>query len=334
MNTFSWKKLAGFFAIAVATCLVVLAVWVVFVFYAYTAVTTHDEFWVEEIVARKKAAAEKRSGGRLIIVAGSTGWYGFRVATFEKTLGIPVANMAIHAGLSIAGVCSDALAVARPGDAILMGIEYEQFARDPFQYRAMGHMLRVHPAMIPELPPLEALRYVLAPPLSEFHFRWQYHQRIQRGEDVYAFGREIVSLTDEEGEITDRNEKYAKPVDPYDQPKFFEPIHPKAAERVAYYIQRFQKMGIPVFATWSPRLLHPDYDREKVAARQEEIRQFYKSQGVTIVGIPRISVAQGDEFFDHYGHLTTKAAKERSVLVSEALQANPEFQQWLKTRPN
>jgi hypothetical protein len=329
----SWKRLIGFLLIAVAACGVMFAAWVGFVFYMYNMVTTHDEFWVEAIVARKKAAAEKRQGGRLIIVAGSTGWYGFRVATMEEKLGVPVANMAIHAGLSIAGVCSDALAVARPGDAILMGFEYEQFERDPFQYRSMGHMLRVHPDMLPALPPLEALRYVLAPPLSEFQFRWEYLQRIRRGEDVYSFGREVVSLTDDEGEITDRNEKYGKPVDPYAQPKILEPIHPKAIERLSYYIKRFQKMGLPVFATWPPRLLHPDYDREQVAAFQKQMREFYEAHGVVVLGEPTISVEQGDRFFDHSGHLTAKAAKERSRIVSDWLLANPVFEKWLKTRP-
>lgn len=332
--TLSWKKLAAFLLAAAATCLVVLAVWTAFVLFAYTAVTTHDEFWVEEIVARKKAAAEKRSGGRLLIVAGSTGWYGFRTAVMEEKLGVPVANMAIHAGLSIAGVCSDALAVARPGDAILMGFEYEQFERDPFQYRSMGHMLRVHPDMLPALPPLEALRYVLAPPLSEFQFRWEYLQRIRRGEDVYAFGREVVDLTDEEGEITDRNEKYGKKIDPYAQPKVLEPINPKATERLAYYIGRFQKLGLPVFATWPPRLLHPDYDRAQVKAFQEQMRAFYQAHGVTVLGEPVVSTEQGDRFFDHSGHLTAKAARERSREVSAWLLENPLFDTWLKTRPH
>ena len=329
----SWKRLWGFLLIALATCLAAFAVWVGFVFFMYNMVTTHDEYWVEEIVARKKAAAEKREGGRLIIVAGSTGWYGFRVATLEKKLGVPVANMAIHAGLSIAGVCSDALEVARPGDAILMAFEYEQFERDPFQYRSMDHMLRVHPHMLLTLPPLEALRYVLAPPLSEFQFRWQYLQRLRSGEDIHAFAKEVVGLTDEEGEITDRNAAYAKPVDPYAQPKTLEPINPEATERLAYYIKRFRKMGLPVFATWPPRLLHPEYDRAQIAAIQKEIREFYESHGVVVVGEPTISVEQGDQFFDHSGHLTEKAARERSRIVSDWLLANPVFEEWLKTRP-
>jgi hypothetical protein len=329
----SWKKLAGFFFVALVVCAVTFALWTAFVLYGYSAVTTHDEFWVEEIVKRKKAAAEKRQGGRLIILAGSTGWYGFRVATMEKELGVPVANMAIHAGLSITGVCTDALAIVRPGDAILMAFEYEQFERDPFQYRSMAHMLRVHSELLPTLPPLEAMRYVLAPPLSEFQFRWEYQQRIARGEDVYSFGREVVGLTDEEGEITDRNEKYGKPVDPYALEKHFGAINPAATERLAYFIRRFQKMGLPVFATWGPRMMHPDYDRAAMADFQGRMRAFYNDHNVTVVGEPVISVEQGDMFFDHSGHLTAKAARERSRVVSRWLLDNPNFQQWLTTRP-
>ncbi len=331
--TLSWKKLTGFLLLVVLGCVVSFGIWVAFVFYAYDSVTTHDEFWVEEIVKRKKAAAEKRPGGRLIIVAGSTGWYGFRVATLEKTLGIPVANMAVHAGLSIIGTCSDALDVARPGDALLMAFEYEQFSRDPFQYRSMGHMLRVHPDMLLKLPPLEGLRYILTPPFSEFQFRWDYARRIRNGEDVYSFSREIVSLTDEEGEITERNEKYGKPVNPRLLTKTIDPVNPAAEETMLYYIRRFQKLGLPVFATFPPRLMQPDYDRAQVAEFQENMRKFFAENGVTVVGTPRIAIEQGDEFFDNSGHLTAEAARERSRLVGSQLLENPAFKKWLEVRP-
>lgn len=333
MKVYTWKKLFGFLLIAVVACIAAFALWVAFVLWGYNAVTTHDEFWVEEIVRRKKAAAEKRQGGRLIILAGSSAWYGFRVHTLEEKLGVPVANMAVHAGLSIAGVSSDALAIVRPGDCILMAFEYDQFAHDPFQYRSMDHMLRVHPGMILQLPPLEAMRYVMAPPVSEFEFRWKYYQRIKSGEDVFAFGREIVDLTDEEGEITERNEKYRRALDLSAQSKTLDPVNPKATEKLAYYIGRFQKMGLPVFATWPPRLMNPDYDRQEVTGIQQQIRKFYEDHGVTVVGEPKIATEQGEAFFNHSGHLSSTAAKERSVEVAGWLLANPKFEQWVRTRP-
>jgi hypothetical protein len=330
---YSWKKLFGFLAIILITCLITFAAWLGFVFYTFNSVTTHDEYWVEKVLERKKHAAEKRQGGRLIIVAGSSAWYGFRVHELEKELGIPVVNMAIHAGLSIDGVCSDALSIMRPGDAILMAFEYEQFSREPFQYRSMAYMLRNHPDLLLGLPPIDALRFVLSPPIAELGFRIDYMNRIRRGEDVYAFGNKIVSLTDEEGEITDRNEEYYKAIPEERLDKKLEPPNREAERKIAMYAGKFHRRGAEVFACFAPKLLHPEYDRAELEKIQRQVKDFYNSHGAVFVGSPIISTTQGEQFFDNPGHLTEKGALDRSRQVAGELLANPAFQEWLKQRP-
>lgn len=330
---YTWKKLFGFLAIVVIACLATFLAWLGFVFYTFNSVTTHDEYWVEKVLERKKHAAAKRQGGRLIIVAGSSAWYGFRVRELEKQLGIPVVNMAIHAGLSIDGVCSDALSVMRPGDAILMAFEYEQFSREPFQYRSMGNMLRNHADLLLGLPPLDALQFVLSPPVSELGFRLDYMKRVRNEKDIYAFGDEVVSLTDDEGEITERNEAYGKVIPEERLDKKLERPNPDAERKIAFYAKKFHQRGAEVFACFAPKLLHPEYDRAEVADIQRQVKDFYNSHGAVFVGDPIVLTAQGDQFFDNPGHLTEKGALNRSRQVAGELLANPAFQEWLKQRP-
>lgn len=330
---YSWKKVFLFLLVLAAGFVVALGLWTVALLYGYRSVATHDEYWVEAVVQRKKDSAARKTGGRLIILAGSSGWYGFRTKPMEEILGVPVVNMAVHAGLSIEGVSRDALSIARPGDAILMAFEYEQFLREPFQYRMMGHMLRNHAAELTSLPPLEILRYLMSTPPSEFLFRWEYLQRIARGEDVYAFANTVINLTDEDGEITDRNKKYRGVVDPLEQPKFFTPVNADARKVVLRYARLFRDRGNPVFAVFAPRMLHPDYDREKVAATQEEIRAIYREGGAVPLGEAVIDTAQGEIYFDNGGHLSEFGAIERSRRVAHELLGDKAFQDWLKTRP-
>lgn len=330
---YSWKKVFLFLLVMAAGFVVALGLWTTALLYGYNSVATHDEYWVEAVVQRKKDSAARKTGGRLIILAGSSGWYGFRVKPMEEILGVPVVNMAVHAGLSIEGVSRDALSIARPGDAILMAFEYEQFLREPFQYRMMGHMLRNHAAELTSLPPLEILRYLMSTPPSEFLFRREYLQRIASGEDVYAFANTVINLTDEDGEITDRNKKYRGVVDPLEQPKFFTPINADARKVVLRYIRTFQDRGNPVFAVFAPRMLHPEYDREKVAATQEEIRAIYREGGAQPLGAAVIDTAQGETYFDNGGHLSEFGAIERSRRVAHELLGDQAFQDWLKTRP-
>ncbi len=330
---YPWKKVLGFLLFVVAGCLTAFAIWTFTLLHTYRSVATHDEFWVEAVLKKKLAAAARKTGGRLLIMAGSGGWYGFRVKPMEEALGVPVANMAIHAGLSIEGVCRDTLAVARPGDAILMAFEYEQLTREPFQYRMMGHMLRNHATELVTLPPFEALRYLMSTPPGEFSFRHEYLERIAKGEDVYAFAREVIDLTDDDGEITDRNIKYAGRVDPFDQPKAFPPLNGDARSVILRYARIFQQRGCTVFAVFSPRMMHPDYDRAKVLATQSDIRKNYESGGVVMVGEPIIDAEQGDRYFDNPGHLAESGAIFRSRLVARELLDDAAFQKWLKTRP-
>ncbi len=330
---YSWKKVFLFLLILMAGFFVALGLWTAVLLYAYHSVATHDEYWVEAVLKRKMDSASRKNGGRLIILAGSSGWYGFRVKPMEEILGVPVVNMAIHAGLSIEGVSRDALSVARPGDAILMAFEYEQFVREPFQYRMMGHMLRNHAAELPSLPPLEILRYLMSTPPSEFVFRREYLQRIARGEDVYAFANTVVNLTDEDGEITDRNKKYRGVVDPLEQPKFFPPINADARKVLLRYMKTFRERGNPVFGVFAPRMMHPEYDHEKVAATQAEMRAIYEEGGAAPVGAAVIDTAQGETYFDNGGHLSESGAIERSRRAARELLGDKTFQAWLKTRP-
>lgn len=330
---YSWNRLAGFLLVLAAACVVSFVLWCGVLLLSVHSVANHDEYWVEGILARKMSAAAKRDGGRLIILAGSGGWYGFRTKALEEVLGVPVVNLAVHAGLSIEGVSLDALSIARPGDAILMAFEYQQFERDPFQYRMIGHILRNHPWLAFQVAPDEWLRCIMAPPLSEISYRRSLTERLRKGEDMYNFARTIISLTDDEGEITDRNAKYYHAIDPSTQQKTLGDINPAARAMILRYIAIFQGRGMPVFAVFSPRLLHPDYDREQVAGVQREIRKLYEGAGVVVVGEPRIDVAQTDQYFDNGTHLTEKGAIERSRHVAEKLLAAPAFQEWLANRP-
>jgi hypothetical protein len=75
----------------------------------------------------KEAAARSAPAPRLLIVGGSSAAFGFDCKALSRELGVHALNLGLHAGLGTEFVLNQAAALARPGDLVLLGLEYEQY---------------------------------------------------------------------------------------------------------------------------------------------------------------------------------------------------------------
>ena len=78
----------------------------------------------------KRAAAEAYPAPRLFVLAGSNGRFSHRCAAMEPLLDRPCINLSIAAGIGWEFVLAGYRDLFRPGDAIYMPLEYDQYALD------------------------------------------------------------------------------------------------------------------------------------------------------------------------------------------------------------
>lgn len=87
--------------------------------------------WAFELLQAKDAISRATPGRRVIIAGGSGALFGIRAAQLEHALGVPVINMATYAGLGLPYLLHRLQAQARPGDVIVLSLEYELYSREP-----------------------------------------------------------------------------------------------------------------------------------------------------------------------------------------------------------
>lgn len=148
----SW--LAGF----ACTCAAVLLVWLLLPLATRGAVVEGNR-WVREGLARKIAASRARDG-KVVLLGGSNVLFGLSARRLEEAHGIPSVNLAQHAGLGRPYILHYALDAVRPGDVVVLVLEYALWetekSRDTRNYYVLAH----DTAYLYHLPPLQLLAFL------------------------------------------------------------------------------------------------------------------------------------------------------------------------------
>lgn len=130
-------------------------------------VGTPSSRWVFDAYQKKIAIAEQSSKNRILIVAGSNALFGINSQKIELFWHRPTINLGVNAGLGLPYILYLAKKTAKPGDIILMPMEYAlyldsgeansqiidyAFARDPSYLQQLSTLdyLRFSFAMSPE----------------------------------------------------------------------------------------------------------------------------------------------------------------------------------------
>ncbi len=97
---------------------------------AQIGVATPSSRWVFEVTEKKRQLADATPSPRALVVAGSGALFGLDAAALSRAWGLPVLNLAVNAGLGLRYILWQAEQRARPGDAVLLPLEYALFVDD------------------------------------------------------------------------------------------------------------------------------------------------------------------------------------------------------------
>jgi len=97
---------------------------------AQLSVPTPTSRWVFEAYQKKTQIAAATPSPRVLIVAGSSALFGLDAVALSRAWDRPVVNMAVNAGLGLRYILWEARQISRPGDVVLLPLEYALLVDD------------------------------------------------------------------------------------------------------------------------------------------------------------------------------------------------------------
>jgi hypothetical protein len=295
-------------------------------------VPTRESYWCFDLHRRKLATAAAIPGPKLLVVGGSGTLFGIKARQIQEQCGIPTVNLGTHAALGPAYILHLAEKAAKPGDTVLLVLEYELYtqgndnltswagaiyidflmARDPEYFRSLPWRDQVQLSMLVTTKRLKTGLNNKYSPLPE-DGRPPFNTY-----SVYD-SSQVDNLGDLCGHFTARR--------PVPQPALSVsgalargiPADASGFKEVARFCKWAETNHVRVLATFPNVARKPEYDQPPTARAVERICQFYAGLKVPVVGTAQEAILPTTDFFDTCYHLTEEAAQARTDRLIQRL---------------
>jgi hypothetical protein len=284
-------------------------------------VPTESSRWCYELNAKKLQAAQAMTNRpKLLLVGGSATLFGVSARDIQRQTGMPTVNMSTHAALGTDYILYLARQAARPGDTVLLILEYELYncgKVDPRWADAMfiDYVLARDPAYIQSLSWWERISvYMLTNTkrLKRGLKNWWQPEKRQAG--VYVYKSELI---DEYGDQTGHGQAQRPAVTPSldllsSSLAFGLETNFPARPIIEEFCEWARAHNVRVLASYPNIHYRPEYDRPSAEKAPEQIRELFASLHVPVLGTAREAIMPANQFFDTYYHPTQEAAHERT----------------------
>jgi hypothetical protein len=298
-------------------------------FYLNLGVPTGTSGWAAALIQKKMAAAEQASSPKLLLVGGSASLFGLSARTLQEETGWRTINLSSHAALGTAYILHLAQTAAKPGDTVLLVLEYELYdygkvnptwadkllvdfivARDPgfFHHLSLSEqwcvfMLTSYPRL------LEGLK-------NRFRAQEPYHDE---GMGVYS-----VSHLNKWGDLTHHTQAFRlakrEPILKSNSALGRGlPEHPQGFDTIAAFCARARTNHIRVLATFPNLCDRPSYHTEVAQRSAKTILDFFARIGVPVVGEYTDTLLPEEQFLDTMYHTTEEVALKRTQRLAQKL---------------
>lgn len=113
--------------------------------------------WIEEANDYKRQLAQAQSSPKILVVAGSAAMFGVNSQYLEDAYHRPTVNLGVNAGISLPAILHGAERTIKPGDLVLLPLEYPLYNKKEAVSSSLVHWANSHPETLLQLPFKRAL---------------------------------------------------------------------------------------------------------------------------------------------------------------------------------
>lgn len=284
----------------------------------------------------KESIANKLPSPRIMIVSGSNGLYGISARMIEDTTGVPTVNFATQVQVSLDYLLEKAKQNARPGDVLILPLEYEfYFRKDETTEVFSDYVLGGDPAYFQKLPRRDKFWIIASASFVDIC------RRIFLGaENLRAVDRTVASMgvhMNDRGDLTEHLKSAQTPADRAE-------VIATKPRTVAFKWKRMSREEywdqVAAFSNWCrahdvlclftfPSTIHfKAYDRAEAHETVDKILEAYADRNVGVLGTPYDFMMPAEDFHNSGYHLNLEASMVRTRRLIELLQ--PILNDWLE----
>ena len=289
---------------------------------------TRQSRWVAELYERKTRAADAISGPKIVLVGGSSVLFGLRADLLSRTFAVPAVNFGTHAGLDLDYILYRSMQVVRPGDMVLLCIEYEMLNGESQQVGEplLEFALARDPGYLDSLPPSRQVEAVMMLSWSRALKPWtEPATREVRPFNPYYALEHLDAYGDTLGNATVLRWDGWRGRLAQLSPLRFAPTSSKLA-RLAEYVRWCRERGIVVLGVSPPLLEDRAYAGTEFRDKFGVVEEWFRVQRVPLLLRPAEAFRPVEVFFDTRYHLDSAAASAYTARVAE--KAAPEVARW------
>lgn len=292
------------------------------VFYQIGA-PTESSRWTYELYTIKTRIAESIKTPKLVIVAGSNALFGISCKMIREQTNVPCVNTATYAGLGVDYILNRARSLVKPGDIVLLPLEYEVYTDDGELNGALiDYVLARDSEYLRSLNWIDQIRFITGVSLTRVQDgilaklgtpkQWQSHYKSknlnQYGDDT---GNRASTMTKKEFKALD--ELQPKEIQGYIKSSY-------GMKVINKFVEWSQENNIKVIATWPNTLWFEAYQEQEVKKFFQSINDFYQNIKVPLLGNYRDFMYDKSRFYDTSYHLNDKGVHYRTKQLIDLLQ--------------
>jgi hypothetical protein len=282
--------------------------------------------WFGDILRIKTARATSVAGPKIVVVGGSSVHFSVKAAEIERALGVPAVNMGSSAALGLPYVLHTGARVARPGDLLVLSIEYELYGDDGRPNdQLIDYVLAHDPDYLAGAPLADRLRFLFGP--SPRRLVGGLASRAWPGSVAGVGATYLATTVDAYGDETHNRDEDAGPIERarlaawLARDESIEGISPDggACQAIADFVARARGDGADVVALWPNRARVPSFDSPGSQRTIAAIRSCYARAGAPILGQPADGQYDRALFYDTGHHMTDRGARLNTARVVDLI---------------
>jgi hypothetical protein len=313
----TWKFLAG---LAAGFFLVLGVMWIAF--RLNLGVWSETSRWAYELNRRKKLITEQTPEPHLLIVGGSATLFGISAKQIEEATGCHTVNLGTHAALGTAAILHVAEQDAKPGDTVLLALEYELYingkVKQPWAHSLIvDYLVARDPAFLRTLSLSERWTVFMLTPVGRLIDGIKHRFRAEPPYEDAGLGAYSVRNLDPWGDLT----HHTRDLSQANREGVLRlnmvlirglPANAEGFETIAAFRKWAETNHVRVLATFPNMCDHEEYREPASKKSIQTIKEFYASLNVPIVGDYTNALLPADSFFDTMYHLTDDGTRVRT----------------------